>query len=64
MEHDQCIATDKFPHPGQNLYASANNGAGYLSFNTTVYSAIEFGWYAENKQANQSDIDMCCNYGS
>lgn len=63
MAHDSCIATKTFEHPGQNLYATANNGAGYFSFDIIVNSAIEKGWYAENLNALRTDTDMCCKYG-
>lgn len=62
MQPDQCLATSKFPFPGQNLYELVNSGPDYFNFNTTVTTVIQAGWYAERKYANQTNIDSCYDF--
>lgn len=58
MSHDKCRSTAVFKFAGQNLAYRANTGK--VEAIESVIEKVVRDWYAEVKDARQSDIDKCC----
>lgn len=59
FEHDKCRNIDGIQFAGQNLYTFAGTGS-LPDTNQIIKDAIQ-DWYSEVKNANQANIDRCCN---
>lgn len=62
MKHDSCRNTKQFKFAGQNLAYRSTTG-NHEAVTVFIEKAIN-DWYNEYKDAQQTDIDKCCNSAS
>lgn len=62
MKHDLCRSTKDYKYAGQNLAYRGNSGD-FEPLDSLIEKVVK-GWYEEVDNAQQSDIEQCCDSAS